>query len=493
MSLLLVAFSILVLFIITLIFLKCRRPSNFPPGPPALPIVGSSLLVGSRPAVRMHEWKEKYGDIFGWYNGRQRVVVISDFHVLKKLFSEDAASGRIIRRLVRTESTLPLNIGLVGSEGELWKIHRRFALSTLRDLGMGKNWLEDVIIGEVESMCAIFRAQKGAPINPSVLVTNTISNVICAMIFGKRFELTDPKFSRITSLISANLAVHKLDFLAQTFPFLMWFPNYVSKKIAMARQNVKDLRAFMSEMIREHDASPDPNAECPDYLFAYRRERAQTTNPDVKETFTEMQLIGSLFDLFAAGSEATTTTLLWAMVHLIENPDVMRTAQAEIDERVGKQKVITSSDRVLLPYIEGVIMEAQRCGNTSPLGVPHRSLEEIKVGGYTIPENTILVANTASIHYDTRYWKDPQRFDPSRYLKDGALLVRPEALLPLGVGKRLCLAEPLVRMELFLFIANLLRCFTLELPEGKTLSSNDYVSSLVNCPNPFELIFTPRF
>jgi cytochrome P450 len=60
---------------------------------------------------------------------------------------------------------------------------------------------------------------------------------------------------------------------------------------------------------------------------------------------TEQQLLVSLFDLFTAGTETTSTTTLWAFVFMIENPDVMRKVQEEIDSNVGREKMLTNSDR----------------------------------------------------------------------------------------------------------------------------------------------------
>ncbi|OWA52866.1 putative Cytochrome P450 2H2 [Hypsibius exemplaris] len=219
----------------------------------------------------MTEWKEKYGDILGIYNGRKRVVVISGLHILRKIFSEDAASGRVHENLIREKnSAIPIGIGLLFSQGDLWKTHRRFALSTLRDLGMGTNWMEDTIIAEVEGICDVLRNANGKPFNPKIRLTNSVSNIICALMFGKTFSLADPKFSRLTDLVAENAAIFKQDFVASAAPFLLWFPNVVRTKIFKARRNLTGWAEFMTEMINEHLASPWQLSKAPDYVYAYQ-------------------------------------------------------------------------------------------------------------------------------------------------------------------------------------------------------------------------------
>ncbi|OQV16083.1 putative Cytochrome P450 18a1 [Hypsibius exemplaris] len=405
-----------VVLFLTYQWLKSQRPRNFPPGPPAIPLLGNLLSLGSKPAVKLMEWRQKYGDIFGMYNGRQPMVVISDFHTLRKIFGEDSASGRRTHSVIRRDdSSLPMGIGLLGSQGDPWKTHRRFALSTLRDLGMSKNWLEDTIIAEIEDFCQTLRDTKLRPFDPKVQLTNSVANVICALSFGKRFEMTDSKFS--------------------------------NGRAARKQAPRKDLTIC---------------------------------------NWSDRSLTSSL-------RARISTTVLWAMVFMIENPDVMERVQAEIDDKVGRQNVLTNSDRSRLPYTEAVILESQRCGNLVPLGVPHYSMEEIQLDGYTIPKDTLLISNLFAIHRDARYWKNPEKFDPNRFLNSEQKLIRPDGFVPFSIGKRTCLGEALAKMELFLFIANLLRCFTLELPKGKTLSHDDYYSSLVDSPDSFALVFVPRF
>ena len=90
---------------------------------------------------------------------------------------------------------------------------------------------------------------------------------------------------------------------------------------------------------------------------------------------------------------------------------------------------------VLLPYTEAAILEVQRCASLVPLGIPHRNWQEITVDGYTIPKNTVIVANLFSIHRDPRWWTEPEKFDPHRFLDDKMKLIRPDGFAPFLIGK----------------------------------------------------------
>ncbi|OWA52867.1 hypothetical protein BV898_17309 [Hypsibius exemplaris] len=102
----------------------------------------------------------------------------------------------------------------------------------------GKYWLEETIIVEVDGICELLQNTNGNSFNPKVQLTDSVSNVICALMFGKRFELTDPKFSRLTNLIGQNVSIIKLDSVVTTAPFLLWFPNMIRKQIFTARRNL---------------------------------------------------------------------------------------------------------------------------------------------------------------------------------------------------------------------------------------------------------------
>jgi cytochrome P450 len=257
-----------------------------------IPFLGSITSFGKQPHITILKWKELYGDTFGFYSGKKPTVVLSNFNTVKKVFADDAVTGRDTESVVRTpDSVLPLHAGLIFSQGNLWKIHRRFALSTLRDLGMGKNWLEDTIIAEVEGLCQTLKETNEKPFNPKVHLTNSVSNVICALIFGKRFSLTDPTFTRLTKLISENIEGFKEDTVAQAMPFLLWFPNAIRNTVIQTRQNFISLASFLKERVQEHDSTPDRQSEVSDYLFAYQKEKESGSKTSEKETFNGISAV----------------------------------------------------------------------------------------------------------------------------------------------------------------------------------------------------------
>ena len=101
-------------------------------------------------------------------------------------------------------------------------------------------------------------------------------------------------------------------------------------------------------------------------------------------------------------------------------------------------------------------MESMRCASMTPIAIPHYTNQRVSIEDYVIPKGSVVIANINYVHYDEKHWKNPNDFDPTRFLnRDGTKVVADSHLAPFSVGKRYCLGQSLAEKEYFLFLANI--------------------------------------
>ncbi|XP_012509895.1 PREDICTED: vitamin D 25-hydroxylase isoform X2 [Propithecus coquereli] len=184
---------------------------------------------------------------------------------------------------------------------------------------------------------------------------------------------------------------------------------------------------------------------------------------DAIETYKE-NLIFSVGELIIAGTETTTNVLRWAILFMALYPDIQGQVQKEIDLIISSSGKPSWNDKCKMPYTEAVLHEVLRFCNIVPLGIFHATSEDAVVRGYSIPKGTTVITNLYSVHFDEKYWKDPEVFYPERFLDGNGYFTKKEALVPFSLGRRHCLGEQLARMEMFLFFTALLQRFHLHFP-----------------------------
>ena len=107
----------------------------------------------------------------------------------------------------------------------------------------------------------------------------------------------------------------------------------------------------------------------------------------------------------------------------------------ELDAVVGRGRQPSLADRPNLPYCDATINETMRIRPPVPLAVPHKTSRSITFESYTIPKDTIVIPNLWAVHHDPAEWKNPDVFDPERFLTDGGRTVmKSDAWMPFGVG-----------------------------------------------------------
>ncbi|CAH2245834.1 cytochrome P450 2K1-like [Pelobates cultripes] len=378
--------------------------------------------------------------------------------------------------------------GLVFSQGENWKVMRRFTLTTLRDFGMGKSSIEEKIIDECDHLVLQFQSFNGKSIDNTVTIISAIANIIVSIVLGHRMEYDDTAFLKLMSLTVENIKLvgSPMISLYNLFPnFVGLFPG--SHKTV--HKNMKELNDFITETFVEYLKELDVNDQR-SFIDAFLiRQKEEENNP--KTYFHNINLMSLIRNLFAAGMDTTATTLRWGLLLMLKHPDIQEKVQDEISQVIGFTQP-RYDHRLQMPYTNAVIHEIQRFANIVPMNLPHETTKDVNFKGYFIPKGITIVPLLYSVLRDKTQFAEPEKFNPNHFLDASGNFVKKDAFMPFSAGRRVCAGENLARMELFLFFTSLLQKFNFCLPPGVTDADLTPAVGMLTPPLPYKMCAIPR-
>ncbi|KAL0693025.1 hypothetical protein Bca4012_060205 [Brassica carinata] len=211
---------------------------------------------------------------------------------------------------------------------------------------------------------------------------------------------------------------------------------------------------------------------------------------DEKANFNMNDVKALLMDMVIGSTDTSLHVIEFTMAELLNKPDIMKRAQQELDEVVGKDKIVEESHIPKLPYILAIMKESMRLHPVVPLLIPHRPSETTVVTGFTIPRDSKILINVWAIHRNPDVWENPLEFDPNRFLdKSYDFNGNDFNYIPFGSGRRMCAGIAMGERVVLYNIATLLHSFDWKLPHGETIKVEEKFGITLKLKSP--LVTTP--
>ncbi|KAL7092451.1 hypothetical protein ACP275_12G165400 [Erythranthe tilingii] len=449
-----------------------QTKSPYPPGPLSLPFIGNLHQLHHNAATHIYLWKlsKKHGPLMSMRLGSVPLLVVSSTKIATQVLKTNDLSF-CSRPKVLGQYKISYNASDIAftpysqSWRELRKICVLHLLSSKQLQSFGPVREEEVF--RMIKNLSVF-SDKAAVANLSVTVLSLISTMICRMAFGKMSDDVgeESRKRRFDELMIESQAMLGGFFFSDYMPLFGWVDK-LSGMIDRLDKVCKDLDEFFEALIDEN-------------LVRTRVKSVTNYNPNILDLLIQLKedescsidltwdnVKATLMDIFVAGTDTGTATIVWTMTALMQNPTAMKKLQKEIRDLVGGKGKVNEDDIPNIPYLKAVIKEALRLYPPAPL-LLRQTLEKINIEGYTIPPKTSIFINAWAIARDPEHWENPNEFSPERFLNTDAADVTGQdfRVIPFGSGRRGCpgMAMGLAMVELA--VANLVYAFDWELPNG---------------------------
>ncbi|KAK9079395.1 hypothetical protein SSX86_001066 [Deinandra increscens subsp. villosa] len=471
------------------------------------PIIGHlHFLGGSRLTHHvLADMADEYGPVFTMKLGAHKVLVVSSAEMAKECFT---TCDKIFASRPKSMAAeiMGYNYAVVGLSpyGEYWRQVRK--MLTLELLSQRRvEVLQHVRISELKaSMKDLYEMWQNnqevegsdgtVKVELSGWFGNMILNVVLGILSGKRFSLNDKEGVRSQRAVRDYFELLGAFVVSDFIPLLKGFDlGGYKKKMKIVRKEMDGIiEGWLKEQRREKQSGKQHEGVFIDVMISILQDASKEDFPGYDH---DTVIKATCLAILVAASDTTSVTLTWALSLMLNNPETLKNAQDEIDEHVGRERLVEQSDTKKLVYIQAIIKETLRLHPPGPLSLPHESTDDCVVSSYNIPKGTRLLVNLWKMHRDPNVWSDPYEFQPKRFFtshKDIDLKGKNFELLPFSSGRRICPGISFALDALPFILASVLQQFMITKTSNEPIDMTEGVGLTTNRATPLDVFIAPR-
>ncbi|XP_044739873.1 cytochrome P450 4V2-like [Chrysoperla carnea] len=443
------------------IFRICYYASKMP-GPRAYPLIGNATLF-----LESHEVSTrniisaslKYQNTLSrlWL-GPIPMILSSDPEIVQELLTNpNVLEKPTLMKLVWMDA---MGSSILISNVPVWK-HDRNIITR----GFNPNILKSYFDIFVEKNHILtekldLELNKGTSFDIFGYLARTTLDAVCESVMGVNVNSYDESTYFNASHSAMNLVMIRILSGFKLFPFYYRF----TKDYKVACKNRDTLRKFTENVIaekrNEYNLTSVKNNSFEvqamnknqskksmlEYLLDFTKNNAD---------FAQNLLRDEINLLIWAAYDTSATTLAFVLLHLANNKEIQTKLYHEIYEILKDKNEIEFDDLIKLKYMEMVIKESMRITATAPI-ITREVSEDIDIGNYKIPRGANIAIPIFTLHRNSKYWKDPLKFDPERFTPENIKKQHPFAFIPFSAGPRNCIGQQYAWMLMKTIIATLL-------------------------------------
>ncbi|GAU28372.1 hypothetical protein TSUD_257000 [Trifolium subterraneum] len=341
--------------------------------------------------------------------------------------------------------------------GDYWRQLRKICIVELLSLKRVQSF-RSIREEEVSKLVKSISTCEGSIVNLTDNIFSMTYGITARAVFGKR-----TKHQQVFKTAMEEIVILFGGFcIADLYPSIRMLLQRVSRAKTRLEKLCRETDRILQDIINDHRSSHE-DEDLVDVLLKFQH----GNNDPLQNHLTDDNIKAVIQDLFTAGSETSSGTVVWAMSEMVKNPKVMEEAQSEVRRVFGRKRYVDETELHQLIYLKAIIKETLRLHPLIPLLVPRESRERCEINGHEIPAKTRVAVNIWAIARDPNHWDEAESFKPERFVNSTFDFKGTNfEYIPFGAGRRMCPGIAFALPNVELPLATLLYHFDWKLHNG---------------------------